>query len=344
MAEQVGTRPLLSYITLFLLPLTSFLGYQCMLVPLFKLLTDPQTKGDPGPPQWNYTGYAGVDTTLTMLVNFFLQSFEAGRFALMPEFMAFIGPAAITPIIEMRRSGYRPTTIFVSMLVLGYLYQTMGAGVILPLWWALYLLLSGHETAPIPTDYSEAALFGYFLGFVPISLAMAAYQTPGIIAIWQFFPAYIIFFQTLSFGIQRVLPGGIFRSSYKSFQIIHSFNLMWSTVGHAYTLLRAFRSASPLDSMKDSYLPGYSLASDAFTILCQDFLKWDHIYIGATTLFAGLWLTRGVQSRLYAFAIFVASSLVLGAGAGLSIVWILKEKQLAELSPTSKIAEEKKLE
>ncbi|KAG8746096.1 hypothetical protein FRC10_006199 [Ceratobasidium sp. 414] len=224
-------------------------------------MADPKVKNaSPGPPTWEYTGYGGVDETLSLLINFFLQSFDHGRFALMPEFIASVGPAVVVPIIEMRRSGYHTAMVFVSMLVLGFIYQNFGAGVILPLWWAPYLWLSGQRTTPLQPQYAKATLAGYFLGFVAVSMAMIIYQTSGIIAIWQFFPGHILLVQVLSLGAQLPLAvgGG---SSYGILQAIHTLNFGWSAVTHAYTLFQAFNSSAPLDSLKDSYLPHYSSAS-----------------------------------------------------------------------------------
>ncbi|QRV73786.1 hypothetical protein RhiJN_01800 [Ceratobasidium sp. AG-Ba] len=314
-----------------------------MLAPLLELVASKAAQGaPPSPPEWQYSGFKGLDKTLSTLIRFFLQSFEGGRFVLMPEFIASVGPAAIAPIIEMRRSGYRFPTVFVSMLVLGYLYQTMGAGVILPFWWALHLLLAGHETVPMPADYSEATLVGYFVGFVAFSFAMVTYQTPGIIGIWQFFPAYVLIFQLFSLLSQRFLSRAMFGTSHQALQAIYIFNIFSSVVTHAYTLIRVFKSASPLDSLKDIYLPGFSFASDSFTVLCQDFCKWDYIYIAAATLFSGLWLLRGTGTRLYALGVFVVSSLLLGGGAGFSLIWMIKENQQAELHSKSELAKEEK--
>ncbi|KAG8714742.1 hypothetical protein FRC08_011501 [Ceratobasidium sp. 394] len=332
MARQAGEKIGFGSPTLLLLPGISFLAYQCMLVPLFAALADSKVKNaSSAPPTWEYTGYGGVDETLTLLINFFLQSFDNGRFALMPEFIASVGPAAIVPIIEMRRSGYHTATVFASMLVLGFFYQNFGAGVILPLWWAPFLWLSGQRTAPLPPQYANATLAGYFLGFVAVSTAMIVYQTPGIIAFWQFFPGYILLAQIISLGAQLPLAIGSSGSSYDILQAIHTFNFGWSAVTHAYTLFRAFSSSAPLDSLKDSYLPNYSSASVGLVAASsQAFCKWDLVYITAATLFAGLWLLRGTNQRLLGLGWFVLGSVGFGAGAGLSSVWMLREKQLKE--------------
>ncbi|KAG9094627.1 hypothetical protein FRC06_010628 [Ceratobasidium sp. 370] len=250
------------------------------------MMADSKAKNaSPGPPTWEYTGYGGVDETLSLLINFFLQSFDGGRFVMMPEFIASVGPAAILPIIEMRRSGYHTATVFVSMLVLGFIYQNFGAG----------------RATPLQPQYAKATLVGYFLGFVAVSMAMIVYQTPGIIAIWQFFPGYILLVQVLSLGAQLPLDVGGGASSYDILLVIHTFNFGWSAVTHAYTLFRAFSSSAPLDSLKDSYLPNYSSASVGLApAASQAFCKWDLVYIAAATSFAGLWLLRGTQQRLLA--------------------------------------------
>ncbi|KAG8686061.1 hypothetical protein FRC09_014366 [Ceratobasidium sp. 395] len=312
-----------------------------MLAPLFAMMVDSRVKDGPPSPAWEYTGYAGLDATLSMLVNFFLSSFENGRFAMMPEFIASVGPAIVVPTIEMRRSGYRAPVVSAFMLALGYLYQSCGgAGLILPLWWAAFLLLSGGETALLRPAYARATLVGYFLGYVAPSMAMTVYQTPGAIAIWQFFPAHVLLTQALALIIQFPLAGKDFGSSHKALQTIHTFNFAWSAVTHAYTLFQASTSASPLDSLMDSYVPSYSSAPVRFVeAVSQAFCKWDHVYITATTLFVGLWYLRGAHQRLLAFGSFVLGSLLFGTGAGLSGVWMYREKQLekSEKAPTARL-------
>ncbi|KAG8714895.1 hypothetical protein FRC09_017137 [Ceratobasidium sp. 395] len=301
-----------------------------MLAPLVAMMEDPRVKNGPPSPAWEYTGYAGLDATLSMLVNFFLLSFENGLFAMMPEFIASVGPAIVIPTIEMRRSGYWAPVVLIFMLALGYLYQSCGgAGLILPLWWALFLLLSGGETVPLRPAYAKATLVGYFLGYVATSMAMTTYQTPKAIAIWQFFPAHVLLTQALALMIQFPLAGKDSGSSHKALQAIHTFNFAWSAVTHAYTLFRASNCASPLDSLMDSYVPSYSSAPVGFVeAVSQAFCKWDHVYITATTLFVGLWYWHGAKQRFLAFSSFVLGSLLFGTGAGLSGVWMLREKQL----------------
>ncbi|KAG8781031.1 hypothetical protein FRC12_022324 [Ceratobasidium sp. 428] len=302
-----------------------------MLAPIFAMMEDPRVKNGPPSPAWKYTGYAGLDTTLSTLVNFFLSSFENGRFPLMPEFIASVGPAVVVSIIEMRRSGYQTPVVSAFMFALGYLYQNFGAGLVLPLWWTGFLLLSDKGTTPLRPAYTRATLVGYFLGFVATSLAMTFYQTPGLIAAWQFFPAYILIAQALALITQLPLAGNDSGSSYETLQTIHAFNFAWSAVTHAYTLLQAFKSASPLDSLMNSYVPDYSSASVGFVeAACQVFCKWDLVYITATTLFVGLWYLRGAKQRLLGLGSFVLGSLLFGAGAGLSGVWMLREKQVKE--------------
>ncbi|KAG9118928.1 hypothetical protein FRC07_006294 [Ceratobasidium sp. 392] len=297
-----------------------------MLAPVLAIAPDPKAEDAP-PALWQYTGYDGADKTLSMLISFFLQSFDNGRFAFMPEFIASVGPAVIVPIIEMRRSGYQTTTVFVFTLVLGFFYQNFGAGVILPLWWALYLLVSGRGTTPLQPQYAKATLVGYFLGYVAISMAMTAFQTPGVIAAWQFCPAYVLVVQAISLGAQTEKASN---SSYDTLQFIYTFNFGWSAVTHAYTLLKAFNSSTPLNSLMDFYMPNYSVSTDPILVLFKAFCKWDHIYIAVTTLFVGLWYLRGTSQRLLALGWFVLGSLLFGTGAGLSGVWMMREKQLKE--------------
>jgi len=296
------------------------------------MMDDPNFKNaKPSPPSWDYTGYAGFDKQLSLLVNFILQGFDNGSPIVMPAFLASIGPGALIPIIEMRRAGYRTATVSLVMLVVAVTYQNFGAAVILPLWWAVHLLLAGREVAPLQPQYVKATLVGYILGYMGISLTMINYQTPAVVAVWQFFPAHILLVQAVALAVQRFLGEDTPGSSHKTLQAIHAVNFGWSALAHTYTVSLALASDAPFDSLKHSFLPTYSPAFLGRAVaFSQMFCKWDVVYVTASTLFVGLWYLRGARQRFIASALFVSGSLFFGAGAGISAVWMLREKQLEE--------------
>ncbi|KAG8738972.1 hypothetical protein FRC10_006304 [Ceratobasidium sp. 414] len=265
------------------------------------------------------------------LIYFMREALDRPNAPFMPELFSALGPAVILPTIEMRRAGYRTSVTLACMLLLGVLYQNCSGAVILPLWWALHLLLSGRQTVPLHPHYTEATFVGYLLGYLAISVAMTVYQTNAIIGLWQLFPASVTFVQVLYLGYQRSRVDDVPDCPYEVLQLIHVTNFCWSAITHAYTLFQAFRSPVPLDSLKHSFYPPFSPVSLApapsFT---QQFLKWDILFIVASTLFAGILLLRGVRAKLLALGWFILGSLCFGMGAGLSGVWMWREKVLEE--------------
>lgn len=316
----------------------SFYAVRLLLEPLFTSEGDSpislvcqQGSALRGPAGIRYTGIGALDQDMCFLVTFIREALDSHRAPFMAEIFASLGPAVILPTIEMRRAGFRTSTVLVSMVVLGVLYQHLGAGVILPLWWALHLLLSGLHAIPLHPHYVESTFIGYLLGYVALSVAMVTYQTVAITALWQTFPVCIVLIQLLYLGFQRSAPEQVPDSPYEVLQLIHVTSFCWSAITHAFTLFQALTSPSPLDSLKHAFHPTYSPDFlGPIPAIAQQFLKWDIIFIIGSTLFAGIWLMQGVRAKLLAAAWFLVGSVFFGAGAGLSGVWMWREKVLEE--------------
>ncbi|KAF8599619.1 hypothetical protein BDV93DRAFT_526001 [Ceratobasidium sp. AG-I] len=321
-----------------LLPCMSVYAARILLEPLFnsddgKSISKVCQQGSTllGPAALRYTGVNALDEDMCILVTFMQKALDSHKAPFAAEFFASLGPAVILPAIEMRRAGYKASTVLSSMLVLGLIYQHLGAGVVLPLWWALHLLLSGLRNTTIPSHYAESAFAGYLLGYVALSIAMVTYQTVAITALWQTFPVCVVLVQMLYLGFHRSVSEVAPDSPYEVLQLIHVTSFCWSAVTHASTLFQALTSPAPLDALKYAFHPTYSPAFlGPVTALAQEFLKWDAIFIVGSTLFAGLWLLRGVRPKLLATAWFLVGSLCFGTGAGLAGVWMWREKVLEE--------------
>ncbi|KAG8709235.1 hypothetical protein FRC09_000782 [Ceratobasidium sp. 395] len=259
------------------------------------------------------------------------EALDRGNAFFMPELFSALGPAVILPTIEMRRVGYRSSVTLVCMLVLGVLYQNYSGAIVLPLWWLLHFLFSGHQLVPLHPHYAEATFVGYLLGYLAISVSMTIYQTDALIGLWQLFPACVVLTQALYLGYLRSRVDDVPECPYEVLQLIHVTNFCWSAITHAYTLFQAFRSPTPLDSLKHSFYPHFSPVSLApAPSFSQQFLKWDILFIVGSTLFAGIMLLRGARAKLLAVGWFCLGSLCFGMGAGLSGVWMWREKTLEE--------------
>ncbi|KAG9125079.1 hypothetical protein FRC07_009044 [Ceratobasidium sp. 392] len=277
------------------------------------------------------SGHKLLDAQMCTLVHFMREALDRGGAPFMSELFSALGPAVVLPTIEMRRAGYRTPVTLACMLILGALYQNYSGAVILPLWWMLHLLLSGQQTVPLHPHYAEATFVGYLLGYLVISVAMTVYQTNVLVGVWQLFPACVVLVQALYLGYLRSRVDDVPECPYEVLQLIHVTNFCWSAITHTYTLFQAFRSPAPLDSLKHSFYPNFSPVSLApapsFT---QQFLKWDILFIVGSTLFAGILLLRGARAKLLAVGWFISGSLCFGLGAGLSGVWMWREKVLEE--------------
>lgn len=281
-------------------------------------------------------GYTILKTTVCLLSNFMREALDRHRAPFMSELFAALGPAIILPAIEMRRSGYRSSVTLASMLLLGVLYQSCSGAIVLPLWWSFYLAFHGRQSVPLHAHFAEATFLGYLLGYLMVSVAMVVYQTSAMAGLWQLFPAYVVLIQALYLWYQRNSTEDIPDCPYEVLQLIHVTNFCWSAITHAYTLFQAFSSPAPLQALKHSFYPHFSPNSAApLPMLTQRFLKWDVLFIVGATLFAGVSLLRGARPKLLAVCWFAVGSLFFGVGAGLSGIWMWREKVLEEHRRTS---------
>ncbi|KAH7341825.1 hypothetical protein B0J17DRAFT_648115 [Rhizoctonia solani] len=324
-------------LAVFFLPCMSF----CAARILFGILRDSTRpsfnewcqKGDVSmtPARLAYIGHDAFDSRMCVIVAFMHEALGGGRAKWFSEFYATFGPSAILPFIEMRRAGYRVSVVLVSMLVLGTLYQILSGAVILPLWWTIHLLSSGRNAISLHPHYVEGTFIGYLLGYLLVSTVLVTSQTIAANVVWQIFPASIITIQSLYLSYQRYAHGDAPECSYEVLQLIHITNFCWSTITHAYTAFQILGSDAPLISLKHAYHPTFSPSFlPPSTSAAQRFLKWDIIFITGTTLFAGLWLMRGIRPRLLAIGWFAVGTLLFGGGAALSGIWIWREKVLEE--------------
>ncbi|CAE6424904.1 unnamed protein product [Rhizoctonia solani] len=337
MVAHAGTSRICRILAVFLLPCMSF----CAARILFGILRDSTRpsfndwcqKGGVSmtPARLAYIGHDASDFRMCVIVAFMREALDGGRAKFFHEFYATFGPSAIMPFIEMRRAGYRVSVVLISMLVLGILYQILSGAVILPLWWTIHLLSSGRKATSLHPHYVEGTFIGYLLGYLLVSIILVTSPTIAANVLWQIFPASIIVIQSIYLVYQRYIHGDAPECSYEVLQLIHITNFCWSAITHVYTAFQVLGSDAPLTSLKHAYHPTFSPSSlSPPTSTAQRFLKWDIIFITGTTLFAGLWLIRGIRSRLLAIGWFVVGTMLFGGGAALSGIWVWREKVLEE--------------
>ncbi|CAE6410870.1 unnamed protein product [Rhizoctonia solani] len=337
MLASTGKPDIWRILTLFLLPCMSFYAARTLLG-IFKDSPRPsfnewcQKGGAPmTPARLSYIGHDAFDFRMCVIVAFMREALDDGRAKFFFEFYATFGPSAVLPFIEMRRAGYRVSVVLVSMLMLGTLYQIFSGAVILPLWWTIHLLSSGHNAVSLHPHYIEGTFIGYLLGYLLVSIALVVSQNIAVNVVWQIFPASIVSIQSLYLAYQHYARGDAPECSYEILQLVHITNFCWSAITHAYTLFQVLVSNEPLISLKHAYHPTFSPDTlSPATSMGQRFLKWDIIFITGATLFAGLWLLRGIRSKLLATGWFIIGTMFFGGGAALSGIWIWREKVLEE--------------
>ncbi|KAI5859374.1 hypothetical protein GGS23DRAFT_586178 [Durotheca rogersii] len=184
--------------------------------------------GAPAPFKRSFTGYAGADARLSLLVGFFASLIDdpgAGwdAWALYAWAATQLAAGWTALVLEGRRAGNRGRAVVSWIAALGVLFQILSWTLIVPLWLAAHLFLSpvarlgqgkkqyGSEAARERGDEARKALFVYLwdlaliplavtLTFIAPTIAMSLPRLLGhsaathynLIAFWQAFPVWTI--------------------------------------------------------------------------------------------------------------------------------------------------------
>jgi len=220
--------------------------------------------------------------------------------------------------------------VLASPAVVGAMYQALGGGVVLPVYWLSYVLSGAHQQGlDIPQVQAESALFGFLAGFaVPTVSMFINSSNPNVTATWQAFPIIAGTFQQ-AYLLLRPTPKNGNGSGYQIVQLTHFLTFTTAAVFHL-ALNGPDLLSHPLNTLKSvtSFFPSIHDPNPMTTTPLEaviDFLSWDRFLIVTATAITPLFSLDNIGDALKASAASVVTSIVLGPGAAVSGLWMYRE-------------------
>ncbi|KAF8201580.1 hypothetical protein BJ912DRAFT_507312 [Pholiota molesta] len=149
-----------------------------------------------------FTGFTPFDSAMCPLVAFFHTMINSSN--TLPYLTYVIGtslPLALLPNAESYRNSH--SRLLKYPVVWGLLTQGAAVGVVFPLYWLVFIVTGGMKKdirSGINTftqAQAQALIFAVIIGSVIPSVAMLIMNDFHIIAIWQFYPAFVSIAQIL---------------------------------------------------------------------------------------------------------------------------------------------------
>ncbi|KAI0048192.1 hypothetical protein FA95DRAFT_1582308 [Auriscalpium vulgare] len=267
---------------------------------------------------------------MCFLVAFFHHAFDPANLPFVADFLASWAVLVVLPFLEAVRQG-RPL-ILAFPVIHGLLYQTQGAGIVYPLFWAAFILSGRASTglppaqAKISQAHAEATLFGFLIGFTVLTVSMLTLQDPIVTAMWQPFPVYI---QLLAYLHLLVRPASSHpESGYTTVQATWFFAFLISAISHIAAVYPALEDRATLIHY---YVPRVAAPDPRTTTLSYAthvFLQWDGTFMFGSGLLGSLWFAESILQALGIALWNVTITPVLGPGAATAGVLMWREWKL----------------
>ncbi|KAJ6620264.1 hypothetical protein B0H10DRAFT_1792052 [Mycena sp. CBHHK59/15] len=274
-----------------------------------------------------YTGVPVLDKRLCGLVSVF-------HLALTPEALPFLNyflgtsvPLLALSALESVRKGSHASLAL--PVVFGLLSQVMTVGVVLPIYWLIFILTGaarrrvGGDRTRVPKARAEAAVVGLIVGAAIPSVWLVVAKDPYVTAIWQFFPLW----QFLSQSANQLVRGRTTHSAsgYSWIRALYAGAFLAAAGIH----ISSAWNTPDLASAKALFLPSLTpLTSAAPNLQVRNFLQWDAVFGFGSTLVASLWFARNSRQLAYIVLWNVLGSVVVGPGAAIAAVALWRESCL----------------
>lgn len=278
------------------------------------------------PYKLSYTGHAGVDDQLCILVAFFSHSLQPRSFPFTAHFALNIAPIAAFPFIEAARTG-RPfllNALFTTVMWIAC--QLFTGGVTLPLYWALFVAAGALRPGKVAAGYAQGTVFGFLVGFLLPTLAMLKYNDPYLTAFWQPFPVWVLLAQR-AFVLLSPSTATV-KGSKRTVQGLYTFIFLISAAGH---VAHVWPLLGDMDALRKFFIPfvatpGQAIQDDE---AAMNFLQWDGVFIFGSSILSSLWFARDSGEVLLLAIWNAAASVLLGPGAALAVVYAWREGRVA---------------
>ncbi|KAI1778166.1 hypothetical protein F4818DRAFT_405086 [Hypoxylon cercidicola] len=246
--------------------------------------------GNGTPLESRYTGIKPIDDAAKFLVAAFLSGtagWDAGARMQQAYFlMNWFAVVCVWIIEASRRRNAGKLLSFVTLHSL--IYQFVGAGIVAPLYCALYVLTSTgdayhYQGREVPIGYARALLPSALLGYLAPTVAlyyipwddikMVQYMT----AFWQPFPLLVcvpllVFsvFMSSTPSAANVKDGDV-----KHLKRVYLVTGLVATVAHVYTIYTCVTSSDPQLSLSYVFLPNKHIWKDNMAVGLHYVFQWD---------------------------------------------------------------------
>lgn len=292
---------------------------------------------DTTPQQYQYTHIAFPDRLLCMLAEFFQVLFSPHHFKFTVHFITGYSAEVIIFLIEGTRSD---KSWLSNPLVIGMVYQTLGAGSTVPLSLLIVILGSrGRARQPLTQPQAESVLLAIVLAYILPTICMFLLLDPKMTVIWQAFPIWQYLLQRFYLAIRpKTMASGFYSAKLAlGATIISSFVVHYRLL-HSSPVLRA-----PVAALIE-WWPSWTLPDPRFATIESTgyhLLKWDSILSYSACLFAACSFAETWSEALTFLGLAPLGSALLSPGAFLSSLWIYREWRLNQKASAEKQLNEK---
>lgn len=230
---------------------------------------------------------------------------------------------------------YNSFLIRYSPLITGLLFQSFGAGIILPLWMAIYFILPSElphstrdESNNIRTIFPSVALAFYLPSAILSSGYLSKYHKTSLSAAWQLFPLWISILQpALAFVINPVTTSSTTKEARKN---CLSYLIYLNTLLHYYSLYKTYQLSSIEGTTLLSTLSStYFISTDQpnYPGTAHLFLLFDYLTVFTSSVIFVLFSPTRVEttSAFWKLLADLVIRLIL-TGPGAAVAWVYKSK------------------
>ncbi|KAJ6608636.1 hypothetical protein B0H10DRAFT_521872 [Mycena sp. CBHHK59/15] len=273
-----------------------------------------------------YVGVSSVDKAVCGPVFFFHLALSPAVSPFLEYFMGTAMPLLALPALESCRNG-RHFSLGLPVLF-GLLMQVMTVGVVLPIYWLLFILTGSAQRhaareTKISQAHAEAVIFGLIIGAGIPSICLLVLQDSYVTALWQLFPLWQFLAQSAHLFFRR--PSAHPESAYSSVLALYIGLFIVSSSIHIGTLSKT----TDLESIKAVFLPSLTpLTSVEPSLKVLDLLQWDGFFGFVSTLLGTVWFARTAQQAVCIMLWNVVGSVLVGPGAAIAAVALWRETHL----------------
>jgi len=274
-----------------------------------------------------YTGIPRLDAQLCFMVAFFQILVEPQNLPFNVELMTCLAAVATIPYFEAARKNSHMLLEF--QWVIGIIYQKFTGGVILPVYWLLFIVTGAatlHHNMPqaskntkIDQKHAESIAFALVAGYIAPTVGLLVFADQYVTAFWQGFPLWMYIAHLLYLFIRPASRA----SGATTVALTYVALFLLSAIPHLYLVMPLFFSP---ETFKSLFVPSFTSLDPISSTLQEgvlDFIQWDGAMIVLSAFIVTLWLAeRSIKGIVGLLAWWVISSVLFGPGASIvGVFW-----------------------